>query len=237
MRTWPFPFLLVAPALLGCAATSSYLYSPPAPSYWSDGYPTAELAVPPEAPQGKVAVTSFGVTEVAPDGSRPVAALHVRLAVSNDGDATPWTLTTSDQLVEIPGEGRSRPFFVNTDVQTLPTVSLAQHERRVIDLYYPLPTSIRDDSALPAFEVLWQVTTPARPYSSRTRFQRVEQAPPPGHTEIRFWTGWGPHWWYDPLYPGLVFRHHHPIVVYRTPRVIITRPPHWHHRAVRDHRR
>jgi hypothetical protein len=229
-----FPFLLTV--VLGCS-TTSYLYAPQAPSHWSDGYPTTTVGVPPEAPQGKVEIASFGITEIKPDGDGPVAALHVRLAVSNDGDATPWTLTTSDQLVEIAGEGQSRPIFVNTDVQSLPMVSIAQHERRVLDLYYPLPTSIRDEAALPAFDVLWQLNTPTRPFSSRTRFQRIEQEPPRGHTEVIFWTGWGPFWWYDPLYPRVVFIHHSPFLIHHRPRVIVTRPPRWHYSAIHDHRR
>lgn len=223
--------------MVGCAAGASYLYAPQDARYWSDGYPTTSIAVPPEAPQGKVEVTSFGITEITPDGAGPVAALHVRLAVSNDGDATPWTLTTSDQLVEIVGEGRSRPIFVNTDVQTLPTVTISQRERRVLDLYYPLPASIRDEDNLPAFDFLWQVTTPSRPFASRTRFQRIEQEPPPGHTDVILWSGWGPYWWYDPFYPDVAFIHHAPVFVYRSPRVFVTHPPRWHYHAIRDHRR
>lgn len=230
-------FPLVLTLALGCSTTSSYLYSPQGPGYWSDGYPTTSVAVPPEAPQGKVEVSSFGITEIKPESDGPVVALHVRLAIANDGDATPWTITTSDQLVQIAGEGRSRPIFVNTDVQSLPTVSIAQHERRVLDLYYPLPTSIQDESALPAFDLHWQVTTPARPFSSSAHFQRVEQAPPASHTEVVFWTGWGPYWWYDPLYPRVVFLHHRPIGIYHRPHVTITRPPRWHYRAIHDHRR
>ncbi|HEX8112987.1 MAG TPA: hypothetical protein VF516_34885 [Kofleriaceae bacterium] len=230
-------FSLALAVVAGCSTTTSYLYAPQAPSYWSDGYPATTVAVPPEAPQGKVEVASFGITEIKPDGDGPVAALHVRLAVSNDGDATPWTLTPSEQLVEIAGEGRSRPIFVNTDLPTLPAVSIAQHERRVLDLYYPLPTGMREEAALPAFDVLWQLTTPARSFSSRTRFQRVEQVPPPGHTEVVFWTGWGPYWWYDPFYPDLVFLHHPPMRLHSRPHVIVTRPPRWHSHAVHDHRR
>jgi hypothetical protein len=48
---------------------------------------------------------------------------------------------------------------------------------------------MREEAALPALDVLWPVTTPARPFSSRTRFQRIEQEPPAGHTEVVFWTG------------------------------------------------
>lgn len=222
-------------AFVGCATGASYLYSPQDASYWSDGYPAATNPVPPEAPQGRVDLTSFGVVEIKPDGSSPISVLHVRLAITNDGDATAWTLVPSDQLVEVAGEGRSRPIYVNTDLPSLPAIAIAQRERRVLDFYYPLPANIDSDDDLSGFDVLWQVTTAARPYASRTRFQRLEQEPP--NAQVVYYTGWGPYWWYDPMYSSRVFIHHRPIVVYQPGRVMITRPPTSHYRAVRDHRR
>jgi hypothetical protein len=224
-------------ALAGCAASSSYLYSPQGATYWSDGYPATSNPVPPEAPQGRVDVTSFGVVEIKPDGVAPIATVHVRLTITNDGDATPWTIAPSDQQVEIAGMGRSRPIYVNSDMPTLPTITIGQRERRLLDFYYALPPGIDDDDELAGFEMLWQVTTPARVYSSRTRFQRIEQEPAATNVNVVYYAGWGPYWWYDPMYPRLVFIHHRPIVVHRPGHVIITRPPVRHYRVIRDHRR
>jgi hypothetical protein len=223
-------------ALAGCAATPSYVYSPQPASYWSDGYPASVTPVPPEAPQGKVEVTSFGIVEIQPEGAQPLPVLHVRLAIANEGDAVAWTLVPSEQLVEIPGEGRSRPIYVNTDVRTLPSIEIAQRDRRILDFYYPLPANVDGDEDLRGFDVLWQVTTPARVFASRTRFGRLEEEPMV-RTGVTFYAGWGPYWWYDPFYPRAVFVHHRPIVVHRPGRVIVTRPPVGHYRAIRDHRR
>jgi hypothetical protein len=140
--------------LVGCAASASYLYAPQDASYWSDGYPAATNPVPPELPQGRVDVTSFGIVEIKPDGFSPMNVLHVRLAVTNEADAMAWTLAPGEQLVEIAGEGRSRPIYVNTDVSSLPMISIAQRERRLLDFYFPLPASIDSDEDLPAFDVL-----------------------------------------------------------------------------------
>jgi hypothetical protein len=211
-----------AAVLTGCGA--SYLYVPAGSTYWVDGRPAAATPVPPEAPQGKVEVTSFGVVAME-TGAASHPVLHVRLAIANDGDATAWTLAPGDQLVEIAGEGRSAPISVNTDVAFDPVIQIAQRERRVVDLYYPLPAGIAEDDDLPAFDVLWQVTTPARTFASRTRFARVEREPPQT-VDIVYAVGWGPRWWYDPLYPRIVFVHHRPIRVHHTDRWI-----------VRDHRR
>ena len=228
---------LIVLGLAACATSSSYLYSPQGATYWSDGYPAITNPVPPEAPQGRVDVTSFGVVEIKPDGVAPIDTLHVRLTVTNDGDTTPWTIMPSEQQVEIAGMGRSRPIYVNSDMPSLPTITIAQRERRMLDFYYALPPGIDDDDELPGFEVLWQVTTPARIYSSRTRFERLDREPATANVQVVYYAGWGPYWWYDPLYPRLVFVHHRPIVVHRPGRVIITRPPIRHDRVIRDHRR
>src|SRR5205823_5872901 len=123
-----------------------------------------------------------------------IPALHVRAIVTNDGDDTPWTMDATQQLVEISGEGRSRPIFVNADVTTLPNVTIARHERRVLDLYYALPDTIRSDARLPRFDLLWQVNTPSRTVASRTSFERVDRAPDvvayEGPAPWPLWAGW-----------------------------------------------
>lgn len=220
---------LCALALAGCAAGASYVYAPQGTTTWTDGYLSATAAVPPEAPQGRVDIASFGVVELQPNGVGPVAALHLRLAITNDGDATPWTLDTNEQFVEIAGAGRSRPIYVNTDRDSLPTVTIAQREVRIVDCYYPLPPEVASNDTLPEFDVLWQVQTAARLYATRTRFRRVAYEPPTAGVQVMYEVGWGPYWWFDPFYERAVIVGHHA----HAGRVIVTRAPHWH----RSHRR
>ena len=202
--------VLVIGGMLGCAANSDYVYQPDTANATAAGLPAARTPIPQEAPQGAIEVTSYGVTQLQRDGMK-IPALHVRAIVTNDGDAQPWTLDTTQQLVEIPGEGRSRPIFVNAEVGTLPNVSIALHDRRVIDLYYALPDTVRSASQLPRFDLLWQVNTPARAVASRTSFDRVDRAPEVATTvEVApwpYWAGFGPYWWYDPFFPSFVFVH------------------------------
>jgi hypothetical protein len=47
---------------------------------------------------------------------------------------------------------------------------------------------------------------------------------------VVLYTGWGPLWWYDPFFPGLVFHHYRPFRVYQPGRVVISHPPTWHYR-------
>jgi hypothetical protein len=207
----------------GCAATSNYVYQPDTANATAAGLPATRTPIPQEAPQGAIEVVSYGVTKLERD-SQHIPALHVRAIVTNDGDATPWTMDASQQMVEIPNEGRSRPIFVNADVGTLPKITIGQHERRVIDMYFALPDTIRDPSQLPRFDLMWQVNTAARTVASRTSFDRVDREP---ETQVAvagtwpLWAGWGPYWWYDPFYPRAVFIHARPYHFHGTGRVIV----------------
>jgi len=204
--------VLVAAGMFGCGG-QDYVYAPDTTNAVAAGLPAARTAIPPEQPQGAVEVVSYGVTDLHPGAAR-VPALHVRMLVTNDGDDTPWRIDTNQQFVEIPGEGRSAPMYVNSDVQGLPNVSIARHERRVLDFYYPLPDTIRDDSRLPRFELQWQVDTASRAVADRTSFDREVRDVPSvavGYdASWPYWAGYGPYWWYDPFYPQAVFIHARP---------------------------
>lgn len=214
---------LVVATALGCAGNSQYVYQPDTANATAGGLPAARTPIPQERPEGAIEIVSYGVADLRRDG-QSVPALHVRAIVTNDGDATPWTLDTTQQLVEIPGEGRSQPIFVNSDVGTLPSVTIAQRERRVLDLYYALPDTMRQASDLPRFDLLWQVNTGTREVASRTAFERVDREPEVAETTATatawpLWAGWGPYWWYDPFYPRVVFLHAHPYRFHGTGRV------------------
>ena len=202
--------------LAGCATATpaaTRMFAPPATTHWSDGYPAMVVAVPPEAPHGYVELESFGVTELRPRGTDVViGALHVRVAVTNDEDDAAWTFRPTDQLVELPGEGTSRAIYVNTDQAEGASLAIGRRDHRVFDLYYPLPATIARADQVPWFELHWQVATPARLVASTTRFEPLAAPPaaipPAAIPPVIFYAGWGPHWWFDPTYPGIVFRHH-----------------------------
>lgn len=228
MRTLPqlgAGVLAVLAGASGCGG-ASYAYRPDAANVASAGLPAERTAIPQEEPQGAIEVTSYGITELRRDRTK-IPALHVRAIVTNDGDDTPWSLDTTEQLVEIPGEGQSRAMYVNSDVGTLPSVTIGKHERRVLDFYFPLPDTIRNEDQLPRFQLLWQVDTPARTVASRTTFERVDTAPTVVYETAPLgwplWAGYGPYWWYDPFYPRTVFIHAHPRVIRGPGRVVVGR--------------
>lgn len=205
--------LVVIAGILGCGGSSEYVYRPDTANATAAGLPAARTPIPQEQPQGAIEVASYGITDLRRD-AMVVPALHVRAIVTNDGDDTPWTLDTTQQLVSIPGEGQSRAMYVNADIGTLPNVTIAKHERRVLDFYFPLPDTIRDESHLPRFDLLWQIKTPERTVASRTSFDRVDVEPSVAYADVSsawpLWAGYGPYWWYDPFYPRTVFVHTHP---------------------------
>lgn len=216
--------LAVIAGMLGCAGNSQYVYQPDTANATAAGLPAARTPIPQEKPQGAIEVVSYGVTKLERDNQN-IPALHVRAIVTNDGDDQPWTLDTTQQLVEIPGEGKSRAIFVNSDVGTLPNVTIARHERRVLDLYFPLPDTIHKASELPRFDLLWQVDTPERAVASRTSFERVDREPEVAYQTAvvwPLWAGWGPYWWYDPFYPRVVFVHAHPYRFHGNGRVVVS---------------
>ena len=165
------------------------VYQPDTANATSGGLPATRTPIPQERPQGAIELVSYGVTDLERDAVT-LPALHVRAIVSNDGDDTPWTMDTTQQVVEIPGEGRSQPIFVNADVGTLPNVTIARHERRVLDLYYALPDTMRKASQLPRFDMLWQVNTPERAVASRTAFERVDREPQVAYETATAWPLW-----------------------------------------------
>jgi len=208
--------LVVLVGMLGCAGNLSYVYNPETVNATVAGLPAERTPIPPERPQGAVAVTSYGITQLRRDGM-VIPALHVRAIVTNDGDDTPWTLDTTEQRVAIAGEGQSRAMYVNSDVGTLPKVTIARHERRVLEFFFPLPDRMRNASSIPRFDMFWQVNTPERTVASRTSFERVAWESMFAYNEPvgwPQWTGYGPYWWYDPSYRSAAFIHVHPSAFY-----------------------
>lgn len=194
MRTIP---ILSSLLLTACVESPSYYYAPEAASVVRDRLPTQVERIPQEAPQGTVEIASAGIT----NGPHGEHALHVRMTVDNEGDATPWTLDIRDQQVELQGQGRAEPQSANAGVQSLPELAIAQHERRAVDLYYPVPPRMDSADELTGFDVLWQVRTPERMVAGRTHVDRVERVEP----EPVYMTVWAPFWWYDPWYPHAGF--------------------------------
>jgi len=223
----------IAIAFAAACGGTNYVYVPEGANTVDNGRPVTRISITHEQPRGEVRVESRGITRLDGRTDRAIDVIHLRMVVGNDSDDAPWMVDTREQLIEIPGEGRSAPIFANSDRESMPIVEVPRREKRIVDLFYPLPSTVKDEDDLKGFELLWQVNTGERVVAQRTPFGRQSTEPPPEYTGSLY-AGWGPYWWYDPYYSSHVFIHHRPIVVHDRGPVIVTRPRGMH---VRDHRR
>jgi len=195
-------------ALVGCA--TEYLYRPAENANATvGGRLAARYAIPPEQPRGEVRVASFGIAELQSEGA-PTRTMHVRMIVENNNGRGPWYLDTREQLGIVPEEGQVRPSAASADVGGLPIVRVDPGDARTIDLFYPLPPSAEGASDLPQFDLLWRVQTDTRLVSERVPFDRFRVEPEVvggGPNASFIGPGYGPYWWYDPLYPSTMFLH------------------------------
>jgi hypothetical protein len=198
-------FIVIGAALAGFAATTG-----DTPRDRSERYPTIEIAIPPEAPRGSVAISSFGGVGLTVEGGQTIDAMHVRMVVANAGDLAPWTVDIPNTVL-MTGPTRSHAIAVNADIATLPAIVVATGEIATIDLYFP-----RGDGEL---QLAWRVTTPTSEIHERTRFAgaaREHAAQPAGS---------GSHWWFAPSYPWRAYFHRDGILVPRPPEsATVTRP-------------
>ncbi len=201
--------LILLLAIAACAEPPAYFYAPESATVQRGNLLASKTKIPSEEPRGAIEVASAGITELTAQKGERVRALHVRMFVQNDDDPGTWTVDTRQQLVDVTGVGESGPMFARSDVQTMPTVSIGRRQRRTFDFYFPLPANIRDPSELPAFDFLWEVSTPARPITGRTHITRQEVVDVVPYTDV-WMPGWGPYWWwYDPMYPHIYYAPYH----------------------------
>lgn len=197
----------VAVAALGAVGcgTTRYGYRPAAMNASNEaGFPASRYVVPPEAPQGEAFVTSFGTREIDPKDRGTAQLVHVRLAVANEAGAGPWTLDPGKLLLTPPGGAPQRPDFMEIDGRQNGSTEIAQGQRRVLDLYYRLPSGLPDASRLPSFDFSWEVGLGGRDFAEHTPFvqepyeayERTNRSyVAVGVASPWWWGGYGAPWW------------------------------------------
>jgi hypothetical protein len=166
---------------LGAAALAcerDYVYRPAVTTTSAatiSGLPAAYEAIPPEAPRGHVRIAMMGFADIVPEGASRAAlhALEVRMIVANNSDRA-WTLDTREQVATLPNGDERRPEYVTVRDAVPPQIPIAARSEKTIELFYPLPDSMRNQSQVPSFDVVWQVDTDARRVVQRTPFERSQ---------------------------------------------------------------
>jgi hypothetical protein len=190
-----FGIALAAIWLVGCAE-SRYIYRPAQQATATVGnLPAARYAIPAERPTGEVLIASPGLTAM-PEADGRTPALFVRMVVTNNSDDTPWTVDTRQQFAFIGGEKQS-PSFVNGAKPQETALQIPRGEKKLVDLYYPLPAKIEGDEQIPQFELAWTVATPSRAIAERTAFDRLRIEP---YYYDGGYYAYGPYWRRDPFW-------------------------------------
>lgn len=197
-RTLALALPLAALALVGCAETARYVYTPTEHATArlpENGLPAALYQVPPEAPQGEVKVASLGVRKL-DTGNLKGRYLVARVVVSNNSDQ-PWSFDGSQQQASIAGGPPQGPVSMFAAEQpTSWVVTVPPRQQRAFDLVYAV-----GDSRVTNFQLAWSIGTPQRWITERTNFRRDEVAEPAYAYGAPYGYGFYYGAYYDPFYP------------------------------------
>jgi len=129
---------------------------------------TAEYPIPPTLPRGVLRVASVGV--VAQPAERR-HALQVTFVILNEGDRM-WRFDTREQRLELGLHPRTTPLFGSVGDGAPAVVEIPPGSEQVVDLLFPLPSQIQQDTDLPTFGVVWMLDAAGDVVVRRTVFDR-----------------------------------------------------------------
>jgi hypothetical protein len=189
MRATLIVSFVLGSTVLGCAATSPFVYPPEEQASASiEGRAAARYGVPPQAATGSVRVALFGVKELRVEGSRPLAVLHARIVIANDTDQTPYSVESSHLYASI-GQARLAPALVKTEGAC--GAGVARGERCSLDVYFALPRGLRTEDRIASCDIGWELSTGVRIVGGRTPFLRQPARGPAYGYEPSVWPGVG----------------------------------------------
>ncbi len=131
--------------------------------------------------------------------------MHVRLVADNVDDSAPWQVDTRQQMGRMDGYGQSRSAYTSSSIGQPPVVTIDPGTSALIDLYYPLPSSMQRVTRVAQFDFLWRLTTGEGAVADRAAFRDV-RVEAPGASDYYAWDmgWWGPSW-FDPLWAEEAF--------------------------------
>jgi hypothetical protein len=203
------PLLLVALAAAACG-TTNYAFVPAAGATAAlYGHPAADYPIPAQAPQGDLRVASYGLEPLTPSNApdEQLAALHIRVLVSNAAGQAGWTFDTREQEIVLAGRGTSTPAFASAspgDGSAPPVLTIPPRSTRIVDLFFPLPPEMQAAEAIPAFQTTARVHTDAGLVAETTPFARVEADEAYEYAAEPYpdYAYWDSPFWYNTTYVG-----------------------------------
>jgi hypothetical protein len=168
--------IVLAAGVQACASQSSYIPEQRATDTLS-GRTAAAYAVPSEQyKQGDVRLASFGVTKLKTNGDDSLKAFHLRVSLSDIG-SQPIVLDTRRQSLELPDGRRIAAAYVRSRVSAPPLILVQPGSAQIVDLYFPVPRDLIEESSPPQFDVVWNVQVGRYTVSQITPFDKVAVDP------------------------------------------------------------
>ena len=198
--------LLLVAALGACSPGYAFVPAQGASSSLN-GRPAVSYAIVPQSPRGELRVATIGIEPLTPNNApdQQLAALHVRMVVSNTTGAQAWTFDTREQELTMSDRGKSTPAFATAnagDGSAPPVLTIAPRSSRVVDLFFPLPSDAQDIDAIGSFETTARIHCDAGVAAVSTPFTRAELDDTYAEDGAVDYAYWDNPFWYNPTYAG-----------------------------------
>ena len=175
--------MLLVAGVQACGSSSTYIPEQKATATLG-GRTAASYALPSERnEQGGLRVASYGVSKLEQKGNDPLKAIHLRLAVSDNGQQ-PMVLDTRAQRLQLPDGRQLAPAYVRARASVPPLIRIVPGTARTVDLYFPLPPDIADEANPSQFDVIWRVNVGDQTVSQVTPFDEVSVDPAVARQEL-----------------------------------------------------
>lgn len=133
--------------------------------------PVSTYPMPPTDPKGMVYVMSLGPERLPTAGGAQALFLHVRVAVENTSDDTPWQVDPNDEVAGFGNGTAVPPAFAEASTGG-PVLNVPKGGRGHMDLFYPLPSQ----GEPPRVALSWRVHRGSEAVAQTTSFERSAPA-------------------------------------------------------------
>jgi hypothetical protein len=133
--------------------------------------------------QGDIRLASYGVTKLKRGEDESLKAIHLRVALADNG-REPIVLDARAQRLQLP-DGRQIPAaYVRSPLSAPPLIRVDPGSSQTVDLYFPIPADLLDESSPPQFDVVWRVHVGNDTVTDITPFDKVAVDPAQARLEL-----------------------------------------------------
>jgi hypothetical protein len=182
MRT-QLALILFAAGAAACGSNSTYIPEERATATLG-GRTAAAYALPSDRnKQGGLRLASYGMSELKQNDDESLKAIHLRMAVSDNG-TQPVTLDTRQQRLQLPDGRQLAPAYATSRASVPPLIQVTPGSARTVDLFFPLPPDIAEESNPSQFDIIWRVDVGNQTVSQVTPFDQVSVDPAIARQEL-----------------------------------------------------